>query len=462
MKKLFLLSIMGSICLSASAQLNRSSVIFNANKTDEAGRNLTVGTAAKNDVIGHTRRAGAASGYANKTTATATERWYNYGDYFDAVIVDAGNSTAVSGVIIWNDTLGRVNYTSGVANNNMVSVASILQPQIAGFNDPQWYNGAMYLDNTNAYTVDSFVIYGNHNFSPSKTGVVDTLIFTTLHGANILSTGYLGMMANYGVDTLRCKTLNHDSVTNTGAATAGPAPYTFKVPITSAMWGDTTTNGTYVLKMALPTNISAAAGDMVAMTITFKTGDASFPTTLPGGLIENFDNTYTYNSFYPWSIFKEIGTNPAFATYTVGDFNEGLYKTLPSYENGYSGEYVPMWAWSTATGASYLQHIYMDWHVKCSNCGVVGVKETVKTVAQLNAVPNPASNEVKVSFNLTSAADAVVTLTNTVGQVVASQTVKANAAGVATFNTASLPSGVYFYSVVANGDQATGRIAVAH
>lgn len=463
MKKLFLLSIMGSICLSASAQLKRSSVIFTGNKTEEAGRNLSKGSASH---LNRTR-GGAASGYANKTTTVATDRWYNYGEYLTAKMQDEGNDVGLSGVIIWNDTLGRVNYTSGVANNNMVSVGNVFHPQADGFNDVSFYNGELMLTPTDAFTVDSVVLYGIHNYSAAKTGVVDTLILTAVHGStDVPGDYYFTGMSDYGTDTLFFKSLNYDSVKNTAT---GAAAMTFKVPITSAMWGDTNSNGIFVLPLALPSAISAAANDKLGMSITFKSGDASFPTTLPGGLIENFDGNYTYNSFYPLAAFKEVGTSTAFSPYyhppTTSriDYNEGVYKTLPSYENGWADIYVPQWAWTSSGGASYLQHIYMDWHVKCPTCThVVSVKETVKNVSALNAVPNPASSEVKVSFSLANAADAVVTLTNTLGQVVASQTVKANAAGVATFNTANLASGVYFYSVVANGEQATGRIAVAH
>ncbi len=78
------------------------------------------------------------------------------------------------------------------------------------------------------------------------------------------------------------------------------------------------------------------------------------------------------------------------------------------------------------------------------------------------ATPNPASDEVKIAFNKADAAEATINITNSVGQVVATQTVNGVSNGTVTFNTAALPAGVYFYSVLSNGVRSTGRIAVAH
>ncbi len=455
MKKVFLLLTIGSIGLTATAQESRKSVVFSTNRVEESGATVKISEARKNDLLNHSA---AKSRAANKTTAGTTSRWYTYGDYFDQTIVDGGNTTGLDGVIIWNDTLGEINYTSGLANGNMVSVGSVLHPQIAGFNDPTYYNGSMLLDNTKAFTCDSVRLFFLHNINPAKTSVVDTIILTTVHGTpDVMASGYIGMLANYGMDTLRCATLGHDSVTNTATGTTAS---TIKVPIRSSMWGDTTANGIFVLNV--PVSISAAAGDKLACSITFKSGDASFPTTLPGGVIEMFDGTYTYNSMYPLSAYKLVGTTTAFAPYVTTpqiDYNEGLYKTLPSYLNGYSGEYVPMWAWSSAGGASYLQHIYMSWKLNCPTCSTVGFNEVVKNVTHTQAFPNPASAQVTVSFDMTTPADATVTLTNTVGQVVATQVANNNKA---TFNTAALPAGIYMYTITANGEQTTGRVAIAH
>lgn len=458
MKKTLLLLAMGSMAFASQAQEKAGSMIFNPAGNESAASQLRFSPDQKQTVLNYTRQVNNHGNYANKTTATHTDRWYNYGDYFDAFVTDEGNTTALSGVLLWNDTLGQAVYTSGLGHNRMVSVGSILMPWADGFNNPAYYNDQMMIDTLHGYTVDTLRIYGSHNINPAKTGVVDTLTITTEHGANIYKVYYTGMATRYGSDTLRCADMRYDSVANTGTNTLGAAVTTYKIPLTASMWGDTLTNGTFVLKV--PVNIVCAANEMAGMTFSFKTGDATFPTTLPGDTIDAFTNVYKYNSFYPLSLFKEVGTNVAFANYFPGDYNEGLYKTLPSFNNGYATQYVPMWAWSTNSGASasYLQHIYLDWHVKCTGCGTVGVSDMAVNTISAQAYPNPATNQLNVSFAQVSGT-ATVTLSNTLGQVVATQTVSN---GKATFNTANLPSGIYLYTINAAEGHNTGRVSVAH
>ena len=48
------------------------------------------------------------------------------------------------------------------------------------------------------------------------------------------------------------------------------------------------------------------------------------------------------------------------------------------------------------------------------------------------------------------------------GNTVATQNVANIGSGKATINTANLADGVYFYTVTANGERQTGRVAIAH
>ena len=51
---------------------------------------------------------------------------------------------------------------------------------------------------------------------------------------------------------------------------------------------------------------------------------------------------------------------------------------------------------------------------------------------------------------------------NNVGQVVNAQTVNNVVKGQATFNVSNLSAGLYFYTVEANGQRETGRVAISH
>jgi hypothetical protein len=92
----------------------------------------------------------------------------------------------------------------------------------------------------------------------------------------------------------------------------------------------------------------------------------------------------------------------------------------------------------------------------------------VNDVARYNfvgkAYPNPANTSVNIPFTMYSDVNVTVTLSNVMGQVIKTQSIKA-ISGVqmkATVETGNLPNGVYLYSVDVNGQQTNGRIVVTH
>ena len=80
----------------------------------------------------------------------------------------------------------------------------------------------------------------------------------------------------------------------------------------------------------------------------------------------------------------------------------------------------------------------------------------------VEAYPNPTTADITINFNLKEAANTTVSISNTVGQVIASQKMGKVAGGNAVFSTTSLANGVYFYTVEANGQRTTNRFVVAH
>ena len=462
MKKLLLLLSMGSIVLSAQAQEKKAGTgkfEVGAMATKVASSN----TAKINDIKEHARLRTA----ANKSTAI-TSRWYNYGVTMDTMLRYgiSGNVMALAVNNIWWDTSGVLVYTSGPANNTMVSMGQAFHPQATNsFNNPNYHAGEMMLTNSEAYKIDSLVLWGDYVFNPAKLSVVDTMVVTLTQGS-VTVTGddiFFGwftdatLVANYGAPAgqrVVFALMGYDSTTNTGAGTSA---YTMKFPLKDAThptpWYDTTSGGLWFREVALPAAYNVTAGNMVGVAISFKSGDASFITndTLNG----------EYNRVRPLLAFAENSAGDAvYPPYDSTDFNSGQYKTLPNFENGWGDVYVPMYAWTSGGNASVLQHSYTDIHVVCSSCTkVVNVNEVVKNISDVKAFPNPAENEVNIAFDLKNAANATVTLTNTLGQVVATQV---SNSGRASFSTSALPAGVYIYAISANGEVATGRFTVAH
>ncbi|MBC7553505.1 MAG: T9SS type A sorting domain-containing protein [Taibaiella sp.] len=93
---------------------------------------------------------------------------------------------------------------------------------------------------------------------------------------------------------------------------------------------------------------------------------------------------------------------------------------------------------------------------------------SVNDVARLNAIgevyPNPANTSVTVPFTVAQDANATVTLSNVIGQVIKTTSVAATAGSAAkvNFSTSDLANGVYTVTVTANGQQSTARVTIAH
>jgi hypothetical protein len=156
-------------------------------------------------------------------------------------------------------------------------------------------------------------------------------------------------------------------------------------------------------------------------------------------------------------IFEENGGG--FPTYTAGNMNTGSFKFLPDNGNGWLQSYVPSYAYLNGDFGYELP--YVDWVLSANNVPPLSVANVTSKIAT-NAYPNPAASEVNVSFTMDNVADATINLTNTVGQVVKTQSFSNVANGQATFSTSDLANGVYMYTVEANGQRETGRVVVSH
>ena len=83
---------------------------------------------------------------------------------------------------------------------------------------------------------------------------------------------------------------------------------------------------------------------------------------------------------------------------------------------------------------------------------LTGVEDNVfDGVSISDAYPNPATNQVNFDFNLSGVNHASVKIINLLGSVVKSADLVAGANKVS-IDVADLPQGVYFYSVIANGN----------
>ena len=187
------------------------------------------------------------------------------------------------------------------------------------------------------------------------------------------------------------------------------------------------------------------AGAHVAALATFQAGVYS-----PLGTPIANANIWSQDSWYV--------TDATGSLQMPGDFSTGLMvSTDDRYATAsaetYSGNVIPTPAYFY-TAPLCVQNPYMMFYVRCPASTNVN---KIQKLDKVNAYPNPAMNELNITFSTTSTA--TVTLTNMVGQAVATQS---NVNGVAKFNTAALADGMYIYTIQAGTARTTGHVVVAH
>jgi len=387
-----------------------------------------------------------ASGAALKTTSSGS-RWYNYGQAMDTATSYAqsfGDTMGVATTVqtIWNDTNGTENYTTGLAHNTFVSQGNIFDPKANLFNrDPSCaYAGQIRIGTGDAYTCDSVDIYGVYEYNKTKTTFCDTLriLFTKGTGGamsttNIFGGGVLGTSGHYPGATFW--DMIYDSVTNEGSGfIVGNLHYQDILLCNSGVapaWGDTNAVGVWTKRIAVngTSGISCSAGEVLGWTVTFISGDpetkgaGKLATPTPGDTLvsSSIPGDNEYNVWRPLiTYYAKAGTDTAVwaSCYTSwpypNDNNEGLWKTLPNYINGWDSVYIPMWEWANAA-PSVLQYPVISWHVTCSGCGINWIcSDAIPTLDNKNDLitvsPNPAKDELNINYSLTATSDVSVNI----------------------------------------------------
>lgn len=465
MKKLLLFLASGSIAVSAVAQYR--AIDLGGQHVEHLGRLRDLPTKKSSNT-------------AAKTTAAPT-RWYSYSNYIDAMLdATTGQGVALTTMTMWShDTVHSVTYSDGTtAHMTFFSTGTIFDPSSAlSFNNPDYYEGEMKIGATDAYRIDSIEILGLYRRNPTSTTIVDTIRLSFLKGNGAASSsediysGYSLVGGHYPGATFL--NMDHDSLLNiamsaTGSpGVVGSGSYIQDILLTDASMGDTTSTGIWVGKVALTTPLMVSANQMVGMGISFMTGESTPAETV----VQNFvTNTVTQGIWRPIIAYaSDLATpdNALWPYYNVADSNMGYFKRMPA--GGWPAVYVPALAWSTSSGTapSTLQYPAVSFFVNCATCGNVpppipGSVANTSVAAKISAYPNPSNDELHVQFNLATTKNVTVTLSNVLGQVVSTQEMGNVAAGTAKFNTTTLPAGVYTYSVLANGQRSTGRVAIAH
>lgn len=314
-----------------------------------------------------------------------------------------------------------------------------------------------------AYTIDSFQIRGlyyrhNNNYPP------DTLYMDICY-AN--ATG--AFKYKYYTDVLGLESIDsfinaalpyYDRFTNSINPLYTPGVVRITKILDAATAVDTLANGISTWNFALPAPLNIPAGGKVIL-FTHFASSYQYPLGTP---MENAN--YWQDLTYDLGVTPYQGLWPS----DTLDFNTGiiartqeryglidatyLYGTTPSLDMTYN-----------ITAPTYVHDPYGCFHVGCPTCRLnpyySGV-QNVTTSIHATAYPNPAGNDVNISYSMQNPADITVSIINILGQTLQVQHATGKASGQLHFNTAGIPPGNYFYTIHSGTANTTNGLIIEH
>lgn len=497
MKKILLLLSVLFFINNTNAQLANPGIVFSTAQI--AVPNIQHSPAILENTQGNTALPENRPHFAGARTTSSMIRWYDYvGSHYylnnllQRYELSLGHDVNYNSYDMWNDTtalFGETGTTPVYRHNGLISLG-------LGF-DPMYYSWDTFLSSSlpgvsplDAYTIDSVQVPGwyTHLFNtPAKLSVVDTLIFSFVQipvGSGMASTSVYS--SYYGVSSINYMDLYRDTVNNVAAgfgSFAAPTVYKFLLSIVDSNT-DCYKNPNFPRPGHAPADpviaYSVTPGNVVAMTVTYKSGDTSYHPTGggPGDTVRYSNGTsvtgYKYDTWKAQVCAAVIATGSQTAIwppYDPTNLTSGYFEFAGNGWGAPINKYYPNWVVTSDTPSipspSNAQYPHISYHITCPTCTIIGppiylgVADNIIST-KITASPNPANDELNISFTLSQNTNISVTLTNMLGQVVASQKINNANNGKATFNTSSLPDGIYIYTFEASGERKTGRIVVAH
>ena len=173
-----------------------------------------------------------------------------------------------------------------------------------------------------------------------------------------------------------------------------------------------------------------------------------------------FNNTYSCTTVNNWVTTNSITSVPS---------DSGA--TQVAY---YGGMGMPTIVIAAGTNHKLLGSPYIGFNISdttgmASNIrnflnGPVGINELNANISELNIFPNPTSNEIKITFNLTEASNTVIEIMDVTGRIVKTLLNEKMSSGnfTKTFNVSNLDNGNYFMNLNTNGFISRKKISIIH
>jgi Secretion system C-terminal sorting domain len=389
----------------------------------------------------------------------ANSRWYD--PLISTLQFRNGDTTGLdnntNNVFLWQDTTMLVRYSTSTGSTYLggiylKSMAQIFDPTALRFNSPVFNAGELQVKKTDGFTVDSVAFAGFYRRLPSKNNIVDSLIVTVGYGTGSGSTSAVSnqyvLAGTNGASTIACY--------GTDSMTIGVLYYNF------AKMG---LDGSNVIRKAIPLtaadsggkyfqtnlNLVVPAGNKVAMSVDFKSGDTWIPK------VDSISNFNSFRAFYTEEVANEL------QSYNKNDWNSTA--SLEGDTTGWGDQYVPNYFYiGSACGKTFDREQYWSLYKITSGSTTFVSIDDIKTQVAVNVSPNPATNYVMFDMNFANSFKSTsIQVTNMMGQVVKTATlgkVTANTSKKFKMNIDDLTSGLYIYTITADGKSQSGKLSI--
>jgi hypothetical protein len=328
-------------------------------------------------------------------------------------------------------------------------------------------NPGIKLSQFNPYTLDSiffqYVYLRNadstdNDLDGNKEEVIDTVFISYFANANIRKTNFTGGAQ----DKVSLLKWNSTALMPTDLVKID----TFLIGIdrsnspfdTTSASSNETLFGSKFAQVPAP-SISVTQGNLVGFTATFKSGVKS---------VLNGDTAIiVYQRDTALNPLTSRRANTFGTLYYYNAATTGITYTNPTYFN--SCQFQPQWnaygqnaswAGNYLVGHAFVADLFLQtgFHLTSLN---VGVAEN-DLVSISSVYPNPANGNTNVSFNLKQAGNVAVSITNLLGQTVATVNPGKMAAGSnnVSLNLSNIKAGVYFVNVSVDGVNTTKKLTV--
>lgn len=433
-----------------------------------------------------------ASSQLNKSGVDVSD-WYNPVQMWERSSVGGQFATNNYVNFMMHDSLSKYINDDGTMDYGVgvTSIGQVLDPKDELINSTD--NPGILLSGYVKYTVDSlrftYLYVRNTDSTQDELGqtvpVYDTLFVAYYYGSQIQK------------DAFNKTVVGTNARVNWSTATRMPASY-FKID--TLIFGPGTTDSTRannnngfenswrlkVKSLAAPAGMNVSptvnpttgvvSNDLVAATLTFKAGIKSVRTMAINDSTTVSDTAVMIYQLDPVATPLPAGTRRTnyfgYYFYQNNGSASGVdYKNDKAYTNsliaypwsaypttGTAG-YIPGQLFQNSAGAVDM-FIDMDFHLTTTS-GNVGLAD--HELVSIGAVyPNPAKGYTSVAFNTKKAAEVTVSLTNLLGQQVATVNAGKLAAGVneVKLDLNNLKAGVYFVNVTVDGVSATKKLTI--